>query len=165
VLRALEVPKDPRVTTISETSNPDLETTKNTYTDLRAVFNWLYDNGVRKIVRVTVIDYGDLSHNDSAIEEALTRFEVEFWNWKKVDLCSQVIKRCSLSVREISLYWTGNHAVMMGWASQEGFYNHENFPKVPHVPVQSSGRVEIFAIADKEHQAPYDTTLHQRGVS
>jgi hypothetical protein len=97
------------------------------------VFSWLRNNGVCKIVRVTVVDYGDTSHSDSAIKQALADFEIEFWNWKKVDLCSQVITDCSLTVKEVSLYWTGNHAVMMGWASPEGFHNPKKFPKVRHV--------------------------------
>jgi len=94
------------------------------------VFFWLRKNGVCKIVRVTVIDYGEASHSDSAIKKALKEFEIEYWNWKKVDLSSQVMEECSRTVREVSLYWTGNHAVMMGWASPEGFCNHEKFPEV-----------------------------------
>lgn len=99
-------------------------------TDLRAIFSWLRRNGVKEIVRVTVIDYGDECHSDAAIEEALEGFEIKFWNWKKVNLSSQVIERCSMAVEEISLYWTGNYAVMMGWASAEGFSNAKKFPAV-----------------------------------
>lgn len=99
-------------------------------TDLRAIFHWLRANGVRRIAKVTVIDHGDKCHRDSVIKEALDGFKVEFWVWKKVDICSEVIANSSSKVKEISLYWTGNYAVMMGWASKKGFSDPKKFPKV-----------------------------------
>ncbi|KAI0466816.1 peptidase S8/S53 domain-containing protein [Xylaria cf. heliscus] len=114
----------------SEHSSPNIDNSEDEPTDLRAIFSWLRENGVREIVRVTVIDYGDTIHSDSAIKVALKNFEVEFWNWKKVDLCSQVIEECSHIVKEVSLYWSGNYAVMMGWASSEGFINKDKFPEL-----------------------------------
>ncbi|KAI8281063.1 hypothetical protein K4K60_004436 [Colletotrichum sp. SAR11_57] len=67
------------------------------------------------------------------IEEALNGFEVEIWDWKRLDLSTEVIRKSTKVVREISLYSTGNNAVLMGWASLEGLPNKEHFPEVvPH---------------------------------
>ncbi|RYP70537.1 hypothetical protein DL769_004930 [Monosporascus sp. CRB-8-3] len=102
-------------------------------TDLRAIFEWFRVNGVRRIIKITVVDYGDKCHRDSVIKEALAGFKVEFWTWKKVDICSEAIASSSRTVKEISLYWTGNYAVMMGWASREGFSDEKRFPKLKKI--------------------------------
>ncbi|KAL7933896.1 hypothetical protein V8C35DRAFT_327371 [Trichoderma chlorosporum] len=99
-------------------------------TDLRAIFAWLRDNDVKKIIKVTVIDYSEQPHSDTAIEEALHGFDVEVWDWKKMDMCSDVLSRCSRFIREITLYYSGNAAVLMGWSHQEAFGNREKFPKL-----------------------------------
>lgn len=85
---------------------------------------------MRKIVKVMVVDDGNPAHLDSVIEEALRGLEVEVWDWKKIDLCTDVIAESSDKVREISLYSSGNNAVLMGWASPGGLANPKNFPKV-----------------------------------
>ncbi|PNP51064.1 hypothetical protein THARTR1_08292 [Trichoderma harzianum] len=106
---------------------------KKTVADLRAVFNWLRRNGVKSIITVRVIDYGHPCHSDEAIEEALEGFQVENWDWKKVDLCTDVIAASSNQVKSISLYSSGNNAVLMGWASSEGLLNSKKFSQLQKV--------------------------------
>ncbi|KAJ8130648.1 hypothetical protein O1611_g2982 [Lasiodiplodia mahajangana] len=98
-------------------------------TDLRAVFQWLRDNNVRRILKVTVVDYGSPCHSDAVIENALQGFQVETWDWKKVDLCTDVISNSTPMARHVSLYSSCNNAVLMGWASSDGLANREKFPK------------------------------------
>ena len=98
--------------------------------NLSDIFQWLKGNGVKKVIRVSVLDYGDHPHPDSSIEEDLKSLEVEIWDWKKVDLSSDVISNSSTSIREISLYFSGNPAVLMGWGSAQGFADREKFPNV-----------------------------------
>lgn len=98
--------------------------------DLVHVFKWLRENQVKKIVKVMVVDDGDPCHADESIEEAMKDFEVEIWDWKRIDLNSDVIADSSRIIREISLYSSGNKAVLMGWASQEGLPNKTKFEKV-----------------------------------
>ncbi|KAH0593254.1 hypothetical protein MHUMG1_08976 [Metarhizium humberi] len=86
------------------------------------------ESQVKKIIKVTVIDYGEQCHSDPAIEEALKGFDVEVWDWGKVDLRSDVILDCASSVREISLYSSGNGAAVMGWSDPQVFGNPK-FPK------------------------------------
>jgi hypothetical protein len=99
--------------------------------DLVAVFDWLRNNGVEKIMKVIVIDDTQPSHSDSSIEAALKGFEVEVWDWKRPDLSTEVIGNSTKYVREISLYSTGNNAVLLGWVSPRGGLLDEGmFPMV-----------------------------------
>lgn len=85
---------------------------------------------MRRILRVTAIDYGFPCHSDALIEEALEGFQVEIWDWKKVDLCTDVIANSTKVARHISLYSSGNNAVLLGWASPDGLKDRKKFPKV-----------------------------------
>lgn len=69
--------------------------------------------------------------------KALYGFKVEEWDWKKMDICSDVIHESSPAVREVSLYSSGNNAVLMGWASEEGLGNRKKFPLVSHARVST----------------------------
>jgi hypothetical protein len=94
------------------------------------VFDWLRRNGVQKIIKIMVIDDGNVSHSDAKIEEALSGFEVEIWDWKKLDINPDVICNSTSEVEEISLYSTGNNAVLMGWASPQGLLHKGKFSHV-----------------------------------
>ncbi|KAI3579747.1 peptidase S8/S53 domain-containing protein, partial [Fusarium oxysporum f. sp. albedinis] len=98
--------------------------------DMTSIFNWLHKGGVRKILKVTVIDDELPAHKDAAIVECLRRFGVEIWDWKKVDLCSEVIAASTSLVREICLYSSGNQAVLKGWSAAGGFADRAKFPEV-----------------------------------
>jgi hypothetical protein len=89
-------------------------------TDSKIVFNWLAKNGVKKIIRAIVLDDGDVAHSDEAIEECLTPFKIEVWDWKKPDICSETIYKAAPDVRVVHLYCTGNNAVLRSWSGDEG---------------------------------------------
>ncbi|KAL6822091.1 hypothetical protein J3E69DRAFT_339920 [Trichoderma sp. SZMC 28015] len=139
------------------------------------IFQWLRQNGVKKIVSVIVIDDIEPSHSDGAIEGALVwkeeikkeeskkeeskkeeskkeenkkeeskkeemkneiverNFDIEIWDWKKLDINCDIIARCAPGVREITLYSSGNNAVLMGWSSMDGLRNRTKFPKLEKV--------------------------------
>ncbi|TEY44988.1 hypothetical protein BOTCAL_0338g00050 [Botryotinia calthae] len=98
--------------------------------DLTVIFDWLRRNHVQKIMKVMVIDDGQMSHTDATIEDALSGFEVEVWEWKKLDLCSEGICNSSKVIREICLYSSGNSAVLMSWSSTEGLRDPKKSPEV-----------------------------------
>ncbi|GAB1317950.1 hypothetical protein MFIFM68171_08160 [Madurella fahalii] len=105
-------------------------TQKTPAADLTTIFEWLHTRYVRKIQKVTVFDSELPSHTDDKIVEALKRFDVEEWDWDKMDLSSEVVFAASSnSVREISLQASGNEAVLQGWCAPGGFGNKEKFPK------------------------------------
>jgi hypothetical protein len=89
-------------------------------TDLVSVFTLLQSQGVNTILKVIVDDLDPPAHSDVAIEEALDKRGVEIWNWKKTDLCSEVIRKAAPKVREVHLYWSGNNAVLRGWSEAGG---------------------------------------------
>ncbi|KAI0442366.1 hypothetical protein F4803DRAFT_551238 [Xylaria telfairii] len=102
--------------------------------DMGAIFEWLRLQNVETIHAITVIDSTEPSHSDTAIENALRGFDIEVWDWKKLDLNCDVISNCAgETVREISLYSSGNYAVLMGWASTDGLGCRKRFPKLKHV--------------------------------
>ncbi|UKZ68919.1 uncharacterized protein TrAtP1_009937 [Trichoderma atroviride] len=117
---------------------------KSKVADLRDVFDWLRQNGVKSIITVTVIDHGHPSHSDEMIEEALKGFQVENWDWKRDDLCTDVIAASSNQIKSISLYSSGNNAVLMGWASSEGLLNREKFPQGKASTKRREGNIEAF---------------------
>ncbi|KAH8586376.1 hypothetical protein B0O99DRAFT_695557 [Bisporella sp. PMI_857] len=101
--------------------------------DLVVVFSWLKDNHVRSVMKVVVIDDGTVSHSDEAIEEALKSFDIEVWDWKKLDICSEVIQKVSKKIQDISLYWSGSNSTLLGWYSDEGFKNRKKFPELRRI--------------------------------
>jgi hypothetical protein len=89
-------------------------------TSLCPIFLWLRNLDVSSIVKITVIDDVEPSHSDAAIEACLEGFNIERWNWKKFDICSDVILKAAPNVRHVILYSSGNNAVLLGWASSAG---------------------------------------------
>ncbi|KAL6695518.1 hypothetical protein J3F84DRAFT_374578 [Trichoderma pleuroticola] len=113
--------------------------------DMVHFFNWLYEKGVRYIIRVSVNDSGDPGekiHTDQAIQQCLERFVVESLDWQKTDLDPETILRVSArslekaaptsedpknvellpdrQLRELRLRWSGNNAVLRAWSEPEG---------------------------------------------
>ncbi|KAI8633882.1 hypothetical protein F5Y19DRAFT_462121 [Xylariaceae sp. FL1651] len=92
----------------------------NGRTDLVFIFSWLRSKGVETILQVIVDDLGQQAHGDEAIEEATKDFGIEVWNWKKTDLCAEVIVTAAPGAKVVHLYWTGNNAVLRGWCDVGG---------------------------------------------
>jgi hypothetical protein len=96
----------------------------------RAIFDWLWESNVRKILSVEVDDSESEPHTNAGIRKAFRGemtetdwardFKVEVWKWKKFDLCSDTIAVSAPSVREVHLFSHGNTAVLKGWASKSG---------------------------------------------
>lgn len=99
--------------------------------DLVFLFKWLKgDRNVKTILKVIVDDLQEPSHSDEAIEAALENVGVEIWDWKKTDLCSEVIYNVAPTARIVNLYWSGNNSVLRGWSEAEGLARLEKLEKV-----------------------------------
>lgn len=107
-------------------------------TDLFSVFEELRSRskGVKRVLKIVVDDTleGSPPHSDETIENSLKNMEVEIWDWKRFDLCSEVIYNAAPKVREVYLYSTGNNAVLRSWSDQGGLRKLEQLKKV-HVQV------------------------------
>lgn len=88
--------------------------------DLTFFFNWLYRKNVRYVLKVTVDDLKDPPHSDKAIEESLSRFEVETLDWRKVDLCPETLYNACRDVKKLYLRWSGSRAILRAWGEPEG---------------------------------------------
>lgn len=96
------------------------ESSRNGLELYKDVFEWLWQNGVRRILEVRVNDLVEMPHKDHVIEAALKPFQVEKWNWKKLNICSDTILRAAPDVREVFLYSSGNNAVLRSWSCKHG---------------------------------------------
>ena len=88
--------------------------------DFVHVFESLRKKNVKTIIKVKVDDSLAVPHSDESIENALRGLGVEVWEWKRTDLCSEVIYNVAPKVREVSLFWSGNNAVLRGWSDEGG---------------------------------------------
>jgi hypothetical protein len=84
------------------------------------IFTWLKSCNVKSVLTVTVVDNVEPSHSDEAIEACMSKLDVQFWNWYKIDLCCDVILNSAKSAKDVTLYSSGNNAVLVGWSSPAG---------------------------------------------
>jgi hypothetical protein len=111
-------PAAPRTYTISNIQN--FRKKLNFESDLMPIFEWLKENNVKTILSLIVVDAEEPSHADAEIEECVKGFQVEEWDWQKVDLCTDVIYNTAKTAEEVSLCSSGNNAVLVGWSSKAG---------------------------------------------
>lgn len=89
--------------------------------DFVKIFNWLRRvGGVRKVLEANVEDDEIEPHCDEAIEIALQGLDIETLNWKRLDLCSDVLKNAVKDVNELFLYSSGNNDVLRSWSAEDG---------------------------------------------
>jgi len=86
------------------------------------VFSWLAGKQVAKIFKVTIDDLVLYPHTDDAIKEALKSFGIVTWDWRKMDICSEIIFEAAPQTRHLYLHWSGNAAVLRSWACDDGLF-------------------------------------------
>jgi hypothetical protein len=85
------------------------------------IFDWLRKSRrVERILSIIVDDDPVNFHGDEVIEEAVSSFNIEKWNWVKLDMCSDTIYAAARNVRHLTLHWSGNRAVLKSWAALDG---------------------------------------------
>jgi hypothetical protein len=57
---------------------------------------------------------------DEVIEEATKGFVIDSLDWKKTDMCIDVVFKIAPQVRKLRLYSSGNHAVLKSWSATDG---------------------------------------------
>ncbi|KAI1416699.1 hypothetical protein F5Y13DRAFT_186317 [Hypoxylon sp. FL1857] len=110
--------------------------------DMQYFFHWLYQKGVRHIIRVSVHDSGPKVHSDKAIQASLEKFVIEHLDWQKTDLDPETILHVSSKallnpapmsrdaksddafssrqMRELVLRWSGTNVALRAWSEPEG---------------------------------------------
>jgi ankyrin repeat protein len=98
--------------------------------DYLAIFDWLYERGVRHIFRVIVVDHEDRPHSDAVIIKCLERFNVERLDWKRFDLSSRALICGVPTITQLKLYCSGNEAILHSWAAESGLVNLKQLTKI-----------------------------------
>jgi hypothetical protein len=123
-------------------------------TDLVLLFKWLRnEKGVKTILKVIVEDLQEPAHSDEAIEDALEGAGVEDWDWRKTDLCSEVIYKVAPKARIVHLYWSGNNPTLRGWSEAEGLAKLKDLEKVilnSRQGLETSKRTKLYMWEFKE---------------
>jgi hypothetical protein len=88
--------------------------------DFEEIFDVLKQKGVRKILRLVVDDDDACMHQDDVIEKALSAFEIEEFQWRKMDLSSLVLRHAVPRARSLRLFSSGNHSVLREWSGTDG---------------------------------------------
>lgn len=101
--------------------NPFSKNDRRGRSDILFFFKWLREvKKVQRILKVIVDDSTNPPHSDEAIEMALKGFGVESLDWSKPDLDPETIYNSSSDLTEITLFWSGNNAVLRAWGEPEG---------------------------------------------
>jgi len=93
--------------------------------DATRIFKWLGDRGVKRILRVIVLEAtkpesGPGYHSNEAITVALRNFDVEILDWRRPDICPTTIVQIGENLRELCLQWSGNNAILRSWGDLQG---------------------------------------------
>ncbi|KAF8544885.1 hypothetical protein BDD12DRAFT_373383 [Trichophaea hybrida] len=121
-------------------------------TAFQLIFELLWSKGVRKIIRVIVDDEEDTPHSDEVIE-SLRRFEIEDWDWKKVDMCSEVLRNAAPDAEKITLYCSGNNAILRSWSAEDGLKRLQRLKEINvyvRQRLESESRINMYVKTFKQ---------------
>ncbi|UKZ75095.1 hypothetical protein TrVFT333_002767 [Trichoderma virens FT-333] len=128
--------------------------------DMEFFFGWLHRKGVRRILRVEVDDGGRTPHGDESIQNSLDKIIIEHLDWSKLDLDPRLICQISSNaettdvdleaepltetrneLREITLQWSGNNAVLRAWSEINGL---PQLPKLQMVNLNIPTQTDLY---------------------
>ncbi|KAI1083021.1 hypothetical protein F5B20DRAFT_596234 [Whalleya microplaca] len=119
ILQYVRIPQYPFRLTHPSGDETKLEKNESGRRDFESIFEVLKDKGVRKIHKLIVDDDDACLHQDEVIER-LNRFEIEDFQWMKMDMSSSVLMHAVPGARTLRLFSSGNHSVLRDWSSTEG---------------------------------------------
>ncbi|KAK7738317.1 hypothetical protein SLS53_006125 [Cytospora paraplurivora] len=124
--------------------------------DMEFFSDWLYDKGVRHILKLTVEENGATVHNDRVIKTVLNKVMVEHLDWQKTDsnavdpeaICgissqaentaankddaesAESTESTKTKLRVLDLKWSGKSAVLRSWNEPQGLPLLQNLQTV-----------------------------------
>ncbi|OAA57929.1 intracellular serine protease [Niveomyces insectorum RCEF 264] len=98
---------------------------ERTRDDALRIFKWLAERGVRRVLRVIVLDAAAPDnklgyHSNEVIASALRGLRVEMLDWSRPDMCPSTIFQIGDNLRELCLQWSGNSAILRAWSELQG---------------------------------------------
>jgi hypothetical protein len=91
--------------------------------EVRDILEWLKLRRVRRILTLNVVDSFHAPHTEETIELAVKPFNVDILDWRRMDLSIDCLQEAAANVRTLSLYSSGNWAVLSHWSSSDGVGN------------------------------------------
>lgn len=88
--------------------------------EMARVFNLIREKGVGRIMELQVDDDVDRPCRDEVIKASVKGFKVDFLDWKKTDVCLDVLLDVARDATGLRLYSSGNLAVLKSWSSHNG---------------------------------------------
>jgi hypothetical protein len=89
--------------------------------EARDILHWLGEcKRVNKIFELRVTDSLYQPHSEEVIEDALKKFDVENLDWRRTDLSINTVREAAPNVKRLSLYCSGNQAVLEHWIGEHG---------------------------------------------
>lgn len=123
ILEYVRIPRCKILRRANDTIAPSFESSSGRggigLTSFKLIFDLLRSKGVRKIIKVIVDDEEDTPHSDEVIE-SLNCFQIEDWDWKKIDLCSEVLYQAAPNAEKVTLYCSGNNSILRSWSAEDG---------------------------------------------
>jgi hypothetical protein len=102
----------------------DLKARRN---GLKLFFEDMKNRGLKSIMELQVDESIDHPCPDTVIKSTLRGLKIDTLDWRKTDMCAQVIIYAAKHVRSLHLYCSGNRAILMNWSATDGL------PKLPNV--------------------------------
>jgi hypothetical protein len=106
--------------------------------EVKSVLQWLrLVKGVRKILKLHVLDSYHRPHAEEVIEDALDGLVVEELDWKRVDLSIRTVRKVAGNVEnfKLHLYSSGSWTPLCHWMSKDGINSlnvrHELYHAMP----------------------------------
>lgn len=109
---------------------------QNDMLSLTKIFKMLKQQGVKRILKVTIKDNSKRPCSDQVIQQCLAGFDVRYLDWNKPDLSVSIICASCPKIAELTLYSSGRRAVLESWASNTGLCRLRQVGLLPS-PTQS----------------------------
>ncbi|KAI0538334.1 hypothetical protein GGR58DRAFT_309029 [Xylaria digitata] len=89
--------------------------------EVKHILDWLrLVKGVRRILKLRVLDSRHRPHSEQTIEEAIKGLDVEELDWKRLDLSTKTVEEAAKRAHTLYLYCSGSWTPIYHWISPGG---------------------------------------------
>ncbi|KAL4881677.1 hypothetical protein BJY04DRAFT_218119 [Aspergillus karnatakaensis] len=130
----------------------------DTLESYQPIFNFIKKQGVKKIFKVTVNDLVGPPHSDRLIVELTRAYNIQHWDWRKLDISSDTILAAAPDVKTVVMHSSGNLSTLQGWACKHGLARLQMLQSVQ--VVIHKGPEDDASL--KQYQALFEERLQRR---
>ncbi|KAI0858846.1 hypothetical protein F4860DRAFT_526736 [Xylaria cubensis] len=114
---------------------------------------------LKKILRLQVDELVDHPCTDALIESALSGINIDTLDWRKTDMCAQMVVNVVPNVQSLHLYCSGNRGILLNWSASDALPLLPNLKKL-YITVLEN-RVETRESIEN-YIDEFDRRLHER---